>query len=63
MRIETKTKLILTKEEQKVISNLYALLDLDDLLDTDGVWEILGDIELGETNMGANYGYEIEIVD
>ena len=63
MRKETKTKLILTKEERKVISNLYVFLNSDDLLDVDGVWKILEDIYLGKTGMAANYGYEIEITD
>ena len=64
MRVEaTRKKLIVTKAEQKVIQNLYKILNEDKYIDSYGVWDILTDINTGDDSTAMAYGYEIEIVD
>ena len=69
MRVETRKKLIfrrkliLTKAEQKIFQDLYRILDEDDLVDTNEVWDILTDISVGSHSMTRDYGYDIEIID
>lgn len=61
---EAKKILTLTKEEQKVIHDLYQILDDDNSLDAVAVWDILTDIDLQDRHGNAEYyGYKIEIVD
>lgn len=64
MKLETKRILTLTKAEQKTIHDLYGILDDDESLDANAVWDILTDIFLGDIRGYAeDYGYKIEIVD
>lgn len=63
---ETKKILTLTREEQKVIHDVYKILDEDNSLDVYGVWDILTDIYIGDVSddsVSSDYGYKIEIVD
>lgn len=63
MKVETRKTLVLTKEEQRIIHDLYKILDEDDSLDVNGVWDILADIYVNDDSMAKEYGYEIDIVD
>ncbi len=64
MKVEaTRKKLIVTKAEQKTIQDLYKILNEDKYIDSYGVWDILGDINIGDDSVAKDYGYEIEIVD
>ena len=62
MKIETRKILTLTKVEQKAIHDLYEILNEDESLTVNGVWNILADICIGEDNLIRN-GYIIKIVD
>ena len=64
MKVEaTRKKLIITKAEQKVIQDLYKILNEDKYIDAYGVWDILTDINIGDDSLAKDYGYEIKIVD
>lgn len=62
MKTEINTTIILTKAEQKTIKALYNILDNDDNLDADGVWDILTEI-ISCKNSAQDYGYIIRIED
>lgn len=58
--------LTLTREEQKVIQDMYKILDKDNFLDAYGVWDILTDIYIGDVSdnsVSTNHGYKIKIID
>ena len=63
MKIETRKTLILTKAEQKVIKDIYKILDEDVNLNVVGVWDILSDIVIGYDDTAQDYGYNIKIID
>ena len=63
MRVDYTKKLILTKEEQRVIHDLYKILDRDNDLNACGVWDILTDIYKDTNERSIDYDYYIEIVD
>ena len=63
MRIDYTKKLVLTKEEQRVIHDLYEIFDRDNDLNTCGVWGILTDIYEDTNERSIDYDYYIEIVD
>jgi hypothetical protein len=63
MRVETTKKLILTKEERRIICDLYQIFDDDESLSATGVWDILSDIYENGDDRSIDYGYYIEIVD
>ena len=64
MKVEaTRKKLILTKAEQKTIQDLYKIFNEDKYIDSYGVWDILGDINIGDDSVAKDYNYEIEIID
>ena len=64
----TKAKkiLTLTREEQKVIHDIYKILDEDGSLNVNGVWDILTDIYIGDDSddsVATDYGYQLEFID
>ena len=63
MRLETKRVITLTKEEQRVIKQLYVLLQDDNDLSAIDVWNILTDIYNENSEYCADYGYDIRIID
>ena len=63
MRVETRRKLIFTKEEQRVIAELQKIFDEDSKISIDGVWDVLTDIANGYNELAVDYGYDIEIED
>ena len=63
MKVETRKTLVLTKAEQKVIQDIYKILDEDKYLNVNGVWDILSDIVIGYDDTAQDYGYNIEIID
>ena len=66
MHTQTKKTLNLTKEEQKVIKELYNILDSDYQLSLDDTWDLLTDIACMDWNdekfISTNYGYDIRII-
>lgn len=63
MKVETTKKLILTRAEQKTITELLKLFNEDNNLSTAGVWDILSDISIGSNGVAADYGFYIKIID
>ena len=63
MRVDYTKKLVLTKEEQRVIHDLYEIFDRDNDLNACGVWDILTDIYEDTNERSIDYDYYIEIVD
>lgn len=63
MRVDYTKKLVLTKEEQRVIHDLYKIFDRDNDLNACGVWDILTDIYEDTNERSIDYDYYIEIVD
>ena len=63
MRVDYTKKLVLTKEEQRVIHDLYEIFDRDNDLNACEVWDILTDIYEDTNERSIDYDYYIEIVD
>lgn len=64
MYTQTSQILNLTKEEQKVIKELYNILDSDYQLTLNDTWELLTDITCmneDEKYLSTAYGYDIRI--
>jgi hypothetical protein len=65
MKVETTKKLILTKEERRVIEDLYEILNDDFSLDAYAVWDVLTDIHDSKDKDGKiiTGNYYLEIID
>lgn len=63
MEVKHMKKIILTKEEQRVIHDLYKILNEDNYLNCYDVWDILTDIYENTNDRSIDHGYSIKIVD
>ena len=63
MKVETTKKLILTKEERRVIEDLYEILNDDFSLDAYAVWDVLTGIYMGKDGEIIAGNYYLEIID
>ena len=67
MHAQTKKTLNLTKEEQKTIKELYNILDGDNELSINEVWDLLTDISCmdwyDKKFISTAYDYDVRITD
>lgn len=63
MTVETKKTLYLTREERKIISQFYDILDNDDDLDISDVWKIFTAVHDNDNTRAEDYNYAIIITD
>ena len=63
MYVQIKKTLDLTKEEQKVIKELFNILDSDNQLTLNDVWDLLTDIACmdWDDEISTAYGYDVKI--
>ena len=67
MNVDLKKKLYLTREEQETITKLYKILDSDNELTLNNVWDLLTNIACmyyeDKTFLSTDYNYDVEITD
>ena len=64
MVLQTRKTLNLTKKEKSTIKQLYDILDNDNQLSLNDVWDLLTDIACMSENeeyLSTNYGYDIKV--